>query len=113
MATVFLKALYGPFASGNEIWHGGFLALRWCFIGINEDNFVAHYQLFFTGATRTYSMANSQITRKDDAITEPTLFVPDKPMLYGKTITEILRKQLPDKEISRAVEFAMKRRGKK
>lgn len=96
--TVHLQALYGPFHRSLERTTGaGGEAVNWSFIGIREDGTVAHWTLALNIETRTFFVVVSQSRGLKPVPECAHLFVPDKPMVYGPTITAILKARLsPD-----------------
>src|SRR5689334_5200703 len=118
--TVFLRALWGPFGAFEE--SGGF-DFDWHFFGIREDNTMGHWAARFHVPSRTWKTVNFpmdtalKIDGKWTKAGAPApafidAFVPDKPMVYGRTYLDILKPRLSQKDIadaSRAVLAGVRR----
>ncbi|ESW92964.1 hypothetical protein NKL07_22125 [Mesorhizobium sp. C280B] len=102
--TVFLRVLYGPFARTELGLTGKVYAIDWCFFGVREDNSMGHWTLRYKVAERKFvcflsGCAEQQIGRAPE---NPNAFVPDKPMVFGKTLAEIMRKRLSNADFASA-----------
>lgn len=113
--TIFMRAVFGPFNRTENKVKG---EIDWYFNAISEANACVHYKLKFRGNARNFlavfissgaDFMNGGKRWGPERSTEEDsdLFVPDKPMAYGRTVAEILTNSLPDAEKAYAVAFAM------
>ena len=118
--TVFLRALYGPFGPFEERAgqlvvnppHGYVLRVDWHFFGIREDNTIGRWCLRFKVREREWSAFATPVDEimrvgkvRAKAETDPAFvdaFVPDKPMIYGRTYLDILKPRLSEEDIAYA-----------
>jgi hypothetical protein len=104
--SVFLRALYGPFgerAKGTADHH-----IDWYFFGIREDNTMGRWALRFTVRTRSFETVVFPMSQAGPPLPELVdAFVPDKPMIHGRTYLDILKERLPRSGLARAVATAL------
>lgn len=122
--TVFLRALYGPFGrESNETWSVGrthkFAATQvdWHFFGIREDDSVGRWTVRFKIKERKWVAFAAPINEEikvggvwQKAQLDPAYkdaFVPDKPMVYGRTYLDILKPRLSKEDIAFASRLAI------
>lgn len=103
--TVFLRALYGPFARTELVSARQVYAIDWCFFGVREDNSMGHWTLRYKVAERKFVAFLSgcaEKARKGETLEHPDAFVPDRPMVHAKTYTELMRKRLSNADFASA-----------
>lgn len=107
--TVFLRALWGPFAPTEGKDHKGRF-IDWHFFGIREDNRMGRWALRFRAADRKFRAEGLTLKDKPPVPELVDAFVPDKPMLHGENVTEILRRRISDADMARATALALRDR---
>jgi hypothetical protein len=112
--TIFLRALYGPFGrQTNEhvARYGGHIIpatqVDWHFFGIREDNSMGRWAVRFTVKVRTWQIVNYSLPDKPAVSEFADAFVPDKPMVFGRTYLEILKPRLSKEDIAFASRLAL------
>lgn len=122
--TIFLRALYGPFGRDtDEHWSVGKTVrysatqVDWHFFGIREDNTVGRWTIRFKLMERKWIAFAASINDEvkvggvwqkggfDPAFKDA--FVPDKPMVYGRTYLEILKPRLSKEDVAFASRLAL------
>ncbi|MGD9915728.1 MAG: hypothetical protein AB7S80_16750, partial [Rhizobiaceae bacterium] len=82
--------------------------LEWSFFGIREDNRMGHWTLRYQPEKRKFitmmSGCGDQSERNTrfnvgGPVEHPDAFVPDKPMVYGRTLTDIMKARLSADDI--------------
>ncbi|MBN9235126.1 MULTISPECIES: hypothetical protein [Phyllobacteriaceae] len=124
--TVFLRALYGPFGRSEDRVgqavvnppHGWVRQVDWHFFGIREDNSMGRWCVRFKVREREWSafaLPMAEAIKVGGKWEKPLLdpafvdaYVPDKPMLYGRTYLDILKPRLSKEDIAFAARLAMK-----
>ncbi len=109
--TVFLRALYGPFGAFDENTH-----IDWFFFGIREDNTMGRWAVRFTILPRTWQTVNfpsdtpvkigRQWLSAGPAV-EKDAYVPNRPMVRGRTYLDILKPRLSNDDIAFASRAAI------
>jgi len=128
--TVFLRALYGPFGPFEERPgrivvnppHGYVAQVDWHFFGIRENNSVGRWAIRFEPPKRVWKcipMPVDETVRVGKSWTKAEIdpafadaFVPDKPMVYGRTYLDILKARLSKDDIAFASRLAIEAAGR-
>lgn len=110
--TIFLRALYGPLGPFDENTH-----VDWFFFGIREDNTMGRWTIRFKLMERKWIAFAASINDEvkvggvwQKAELDPAFkdaFVPDKPMVYGRTYLDILKPRLSKDDIAFASRLAL------
>lgn len=106
--TIFLRALWGPFGRTETGVRGHPYQIDWGFIGIREDNSVGHWTLRFDVEKRKFiaftdpglPTAKKLQSVQLGPIVHPDAFVPDRPMVYGRTYIDLFRPRLSPEDIA-------------
>lgn len=113
--TIFLRALWGPFGRTETGVRGRPYQIDWGFIGIREDNSVGHWTLRFDPAQRKFTafaspdLPTAAKLRRDarayrgvliGPISDPDTYVPNRPMVYGRTYVDIFRPRLSPEDVA-------------
>jgi hypothetical protein len=108
--TIFLKAVFGPFKrTVDKGYTPKTTEVIWSFIVIDEADGVRSSTLKFSVERRKF-FTTSHSKTSDSLPENVDMFVPDKPMMYGKTITDILKSKLTEDDVALVTKLAMKAR---
>jgi hypothetical protein len=107
--TVFLRSLHGPFKRRHNGEGRADEAVTWHFFGVRDDQSMGFWHLNYSVLKRTFAAASAKQT-SGAPVTNPDLFIPDAPMLYGPTLTAILKSRLSPEDLAFAAAASLKAR---
>lgn len=111
--TVFLRALWGPFGRDtNALRRDGIIVVpatevNWYFFGIREDDTMGRWCLRWKVSERKFTAFALEMPPKAADPAFANAFVPDQPMIYGRTYLHILKSRLSPADLAMATALSI------